>query len=110
VAPKPDGPDTWIRAELMQLLSVSGSLAGLCVTVVALMHTFGKATVAATIVDDMFALCALTFLVCVYLIFSALRSKRAALARVLVKVVDVVFLLAFTAMTGAAFIMVYTVW
>lgn len=33
-----NGTDIWVREELLHLLSVSGTLAGLCVTVVALMH------------------------------------------------------------------------
>lgn len=107
---KQDESDIWIRGELLQLLSVSGTLAGLCVTVVALMHTFDRAAVTATVVDDLFAVCALLFLGCIYLIFSALKTRKLTVARVLVKIVDIVFLIALTAMTGAAFVMVYTVW
>jgi hypothetical protein len=102
--------ELWVRDELLHLLSLSGTLAGLCVTVVALMHTLGKSTLTATIIDDLFALCALLFLVSTYLIFSALRTKTPRLARVLIMVVDVVFLIALTIMTAAAFMMVYTVW
>ncbi len=101
--------DPWVREELLQLLSLSGNLAGLCVTVVALMHTF-KESFSASIIDDLFALCALLFLVATYLIFSALRTKTPALARVLITIVDTVFLIGLTIMTAAAFMMVYTVW
>jgi uncharacterized membrane protein SpoIIM required for sporulation len=55
-------------------------------------------------------MCAAGFLFCIYLIFWALRSHNASLAEVLIRVVDVVFLLAITAMTIAAFIMIYTIW
>ena len=107
---QPTNSDIWIREELNHLLSVSGTLAGLCVTAVALMKTLGKSVNAATVVDDMFAVCALLFLTCIYLIFSALRTRKPTVVRMLVKIVDLVFLAALTLMTGAAFIMVYTIW
>jgi len=103
------GSDTRIQNEMFHLLSVSGTLAGLCITVVALINTLGKSTRAATVVDDMFAICALLFLVCIYLIFSALRVRRQRIAKMLVKSVDILFMVAMTLMTGAAFIMVYMV-
>lgn len=101
--------EVWVREELLQLLSLSGTLAGLCVTVVALMHTFATDT-ATTVIDDLFALCALLFLLCTYGIFTALRLKSSVLARVLVRVVDTMFLVGLTLMTAAGFMMVYTVW
>jgi len=103
------GSDTRIQNEMLHLLSVSGTLAGLCITVVALINTLGKSTRAATVVDDMFAICALLFLVCIYLIFSALRVRRQRIAKMLVKSVDILFMVAMTLMTGAAFVMVYMV-
>lgn len=102
--------DTWIREELLHLLSVSGTLAGLCVTAVAVMNTLGKSGRATTIVDDVFALCALLFLACTYLTFTALRTKEPILAGRLTKIVDGLFLVALTLMTAGAFLMVYTVW
>jgi hypothetical protein len=101
--------DTWLREELLHLLSVSATLSGLCVTIVALMNTFGRNASAATIGDDIFAVCALIFLVCIYLIFSALRTRKIGVLRQLVKLVDTFFMIGLTAMTLAAFIMVYTV-
>ena len=103
-------PASWLREELLHLLSVSATLAGLSVTVVALMRAVGKSSHSATIADDMFALCALLFLASTYLIFWALKTKRPGLTTVLVHVLDIVFLVALTLMTGAAFVMVYTVW
>jgi hypothetical protein len=102
--------DNTRRDELLGLLSKAGSLAGLCITIVAFMNTFAKAKAEVTIVDDMLAMCAAGFLLCIYLIFWTLRSHKSALAGVLVKVIDAVFLLAITAMTIAAFIMIYTIW
>lgn len=100
----------WRRQELLSLLSTSGALAGLCITVVALMNTFDKTLAGVTIVDDMLAVCAAAFLLCIYLIFWALRSRKTSVSVVLIKVIDGVFLLAITSMTIAAFIMIYTIW
>ncbi len=107
---KPLRPATWLREDLLHLLSVSATLAGLSVTVVALMKTLGRKSGSVTIADDMFAVCALLFLANCYLIFWALKTSKTSLANLLVSVLDVVFLVALTLMTGAAFVMVYTVW
>lgn len=101
---------TWQRTELLQLLSLSGTLAGLSITGVTLLHTLGKSTMVQTLADDALALSALLFLVCTYTIFFALRTSRPALARQLESAADALFLVALTGMVAAGFIMVYTVW
>lgn len=58
----------------------------------------------------MFAVAGAAFLLCVYLAFWALRSRTRTVSILLSRVVDVVFLVALTGMTAAAFIMIYTVW
>jgi len=98
------------REELLNLLSASATLAGLCITVVTLMNTFDKRRAAVSIVDDIFAVCATAFLLCIYLIFWALRTRKSAWASRLSKVIDAAFLAALTTMTGATFIMIYTIW
>jgi hypothetical protein len=107
---KSKNQSSWMRDELFHLLSISASLSGLCITVVALMKNFGKIDLSATIVDDMFAICSVLFLICVYLIFFALRDKTPALVLPLFKFIDLIFLIAMTSMTMAALVMVYTVW
>lgn len=101
---------TWQREELLQLLSLSGTLAGLCVTGVTLFHTLGGTSLSETIADDALAISALFFLVCSYIIFFTLRTKREAFAFVLERIADVLFLLALTGMVASGFVMVYTVW
>ena len=100
----------WGREELLGLLSNSATLAGLCVTVVALMSTFDKSQIAVSFVDDLFALCATAFLLCTYVIFWALRSSKGAIPTWLIKAIDVLFLLALTSMTGASFLMIFAIW
>lgn len=97
------------REELLSLLSTSGTLAGLCITVVAFMNTFDKSRSDVSVVDDVFAICAAVFLLCIYVSFWALKSRTPRVAAVLVTVADGLFLIALTGMTLAAFIMVYTI-
>ena len=101
---------TWQREELLHLLSLSGTLAGLCITGVTLFHTLGKPSLPETVADDALAISALMFLLCTFAIFFALRTRRIRLAWLLEQVADIVFLLALTAMVASGFIMVYTVW
>lgn len=107
---KPDTPDTTWRTELLSILNLSGTLAGLSVTALALLHTFNQVAQVSTVVDDMLAVCSLLFLLCAYTAFWALKTRKPPLAALLVKVTDVLFLLSFTLMIVATFLMVYTVW
>ena len=101
---KPD----WSRDELLGLLSVSGALAGLCITIVAFINTANKG--GSTVVDDMLIMCAAGFLACIYLIVWALKTSKRRRALLIVKAVDFFFLTALTGMTVAGFFMVYTIW
>lgn len=100
---------TWVRAELLQLLSLSGTLAGLCITGVTLFHTSGRSSLPATFADDVLAVSAVLFLVCAYTIFVALRTRNERVALALERIADVLLLLALTGMVASGFIMVYTV-
>lgn len=102
--------NTWVREELLHLLSLSGTMAGLCITGVTLFYTVGKYSTTGTIVDDMLAVCALLFLLCTYLIFFALRTKKPSIAAALEKTVDILFSIALTGMVATGFAMAYTVW
>ena len=98
-----------MREELLHLLTLAGTLAGLCITGVALFHTIGRGTVPGTLADDLLAISALLFLLCTYLIFFALRVAREEFAQWLERLVDGLYLLALTGMVAAGFVMVYTV-
>jgi hypothetical protein len=100
----------WFRNELLHLLSLSGTLAGLCITGVALFITIGKSSIPSTVADDMLALSAVLFLICTYTIFFALRTRKPEIAILLEKSIDIVFSLALAGMVAAGFIMVYTIW
>lgn len=106
-SPPQDG--IWLRDELLQLLTLSGTLAGLCITGVTLFHTVGRVTVTETI-DDVLAVSGLLFLGATFTLFYALRTRRKGLALALERIADFLFLPALTGMTASGFIMVYTVW
>ena len=112
--PKSGSPNgnsfNWGREELLGLLSNSANLAGLCVTVVALMNTFDRSNAAATIVDDLFAICAALYLICTYVIFWTLRSFSGNVPMWLIRTIDGIFLLALTSMTVSSFLLIYAVW
>jgi hypothetical protein len=102
------GTNGWSRAELWNLLSICGTLAGLCITIVAFIKLNGRGP--ETIVDDVLVLCAAAFVFCIYLIVWSLKHFGTARAAVLVKIVDATFLAALTAMSVAGLLMVYTIW
>jgi len=102
--------DTWPREELLHLLSLSGTLAGLCITGVTLFHTMARTTWSRTIADDALAISALLFLLSTYTIFFTLRTRGRSLAILLTKIADAFFFAALTGMVASGFIMVYTVW
>jgi hypothetical protein len=106
----PNHSSTWVREELLHLLSLSGTMAGLCITGVTLFHTVGRSSTASTVADDMLAGCAMLFLLCTYVTFFALRTRKPGLAVTLEKAVDVLFSIALTAMVATGFVMAYTVW
>ena len=99
----------WMREEQLQLLSLSGTLAGLAITGVAVFRALGRVSMSSTIVDDLLAFSALLFLLCLYVIFFCLRTEKESLASKLEKVADTLFLVALTVMVASGFLMVYSV-
>jgi hypothetical protein len=100
----------WLRDELLQLLTLWGTLAGICITGVTLFRTLGRASLPETVADDVLAVSALLFLLCTYLIFFALRTSHYRIARGMENVAEALFPAALTGMVGSGFVMVYTVW
>ena len=98
-----------IREELLHLLSVSATMAGLCIMGVTLFYTMASKSFAGTVADDILAVCALLFLLCTYSVFWALRTRRQGFAGQLCKVADMLFALALTGMVVAGLLMVYTI-
>ena len=106
---EPKKPGARVREELFSLLSISGTMAGLCIMGVTLIYTMEK-SMAETIVDDLFVICAMLFLLSTYVVFLALRTTNAAIAVVLDRLTDGLFTAGLTGMVIAGLAMVYTVW
>ncbi len=98
-----------IREELLHLMPMSGSLAGLCIGAITLFR-FGTAPQGiAALADDLLAVSALIFLICTYLVFWALRSEHERRSRILIGIVDISFLLGLTVLVGVGFLLVYAI-
>jgi len=101
--------DREIREELLHLLPLSGSLAGLCIGAITLFRLNSAAGRIASVADDLLAVCALLFLICTYLVFWALRSTGGRRGRVLLRIVDGSFLTALTLLVAVGFLLVYAI-
>ncbi len=99
-----------MREELLHLLSLSGNMAGLCITGVTLFYTVGHASRSATIADELLVICAIVFLSCAYFIFFALRMRETRLTVTFENIADTLFVVGMTLMVATGVIMAYTVW
>src|ERR1044071_5776181 len=79
------------RDVLLRLLSVTASLAGLCIAALGFLEAAGPSQLDHSYADELIALDAFLFVSCVYLILWALRTHRLARAAQLARIVDVVF-------------------
>lgn len=93
---------------LLSLLPTSGTLAGISIGLVGLIHTAPGAG-SKTIVDDLDAFAALGFLIVCYLVFFALRHQESKVGHTLVVVIDIIFLFALTLLVFSGFITVYEI-
>jgi hypothetical protein len=100
----------WLREELLHLLSLSGTLAGLCITGITLLHSVPSSARVATIADDGLALSSVLFLICTYATFIALRTQNPALAGRLEFLADILLSVALTCMVISGLVLVYAVW
>lgn len=107
---RPSRQRPWMREELLHLLSLSGNMAGLCITGVTLFYTVGHASRSATIADELLVICAIVFLSCAYFIFFALRMRETRLTVTFENIADTLFVVGMTLMVATGVIMAYTVW
>jgi hypothetical protein len=84
------------REVLLRLLSVTASLAGLCVAALGFLEAADRPALERSYADELIAVDAFLFVGCVYLIMWALRTRIAKRALALSRIIDVVFLVALT--------------
>ena len=97
------------RDVMLRLLSVTASLAGLCVAALAFMEASSADALLRSYADEVIALDGFLFVCCVYFILWALRTKIDGRAHVLARIIDIVFLFALTTMLLAAGYIIYWV-
>ena len=97
------------RDVLLRLLSVTASLAGLCIAALGFLEVGGGAALDRSYADELIAIDALLFVSCVYLILWALRTTSPQKAAKLSRVVNVVFLFALTSLLLAAAYIIYVI-
>jgi len=97
------------RDVLLRLLSVTASLAGLCIAALGFLEASNRTVLEDSYADELIALDALLFVSCVYLILWALRTQSPEMAARLSRVINVVFLFALTSLLLAAGYIIYIV-
>ena len=95
------------RDVLLRLLSVTASLAGLCIAALGFLEVADRSALDHSYADELIALDAFLFVGCVYLILWALRTSLPERAARLARIVDVVFLFALTTLLIASAYVIY---
>jgi hypothetical protein len=95
------------RDVLLRLLSVTASLAGLCIAALGFLEAADRPQLDHSYADELIALDAFLFVGCVYLILWALRTSRPERAVRLGRIVDIVFLFALTTLLVASAYIIY---
>ena len=95
------------RDVLLRLLSVTASLAGLCIAALGFLEAAKHPALQQSRADELIAVDAILFVLCVYLILWALRTTSLTRARRLSRIIDVVFLFALTTLLGASTYIIY---
>lgn len=90
------------RDVLLRLLSVTASLAGLCIAALGFLEAQSPPELEGSFADELIAIDALLFVSCVYLILWALRTKSPQRTHSLTRVIDVLFLFALTSLLLAS--------
>jgi hypothetical protein len=91
---------------LLSLLPTSGTMAGISIGLVGVVHLKVQATIT-TVADDMLLFSALGFLLACYLIFFALRQVHAGSRPKWVAGIDLLFLASLSLMVFSGFVIVY---
>ena len=88
----------WDRHEIIQLLSLSGTLTGLSITGLTIFKTLRAPSLVESVADDVLACSAFFFLLATYMFFFCLRNRNVQIAIYLENIADLTFLLALTGM------------
>jgi hypothetical protein len=99
---------TETREILLAILSNSGTLAGISLTMVGILNLKPNSLKFDTITDDLYIFAALGFVIVCYLVFFAMRLLHTPRITHLAKIIDVFFLGSLTMLVIGGFLTVYT--
>jgi len=95
------------RDVLLRLLSVTASLAGLCIAALGFLEATGRRELVSSYADEVIAVDALLFVSCVYLILWALRTRSLRRADLLSRLINAIFLFALTTLLLASVYVIF---
>jgi hypothetical protein len=101
--------DEELRTHMLTMLSVASGLAGVCATAIGLIGIVKRLSTSEMIVDDLFAVGALLFLMVTGLSFVCLRTPWARRSSKIVLAVDVTFFLGLTTVVVASLVLTWMV-
>lgn len=101
--------DEELRTHLLTMLSVASGMAGVCATAIGLIGIVKRLSTAELIVDDLFAVGAIMFLMVTGLSFFCLRTRWARRKKSLVMAIDICFFLGLTTVVVASLLLTWMV-
>jgi hypothetical protein len=101
--------DDRLDRHLLTMLSVASGMAGVCATAIGLIGILKKMNELETLVDDLFAIGAVLFLIVSGLSFLGLRTKLSSKWSGLVPAIDITFLIGLGAIVIASLLLTYMV-
>ncbi len=93
----------------MHVFTVSSAMVGVCLTAIGLLRLVAAQTNVQTLGDDLLAVAAVLFVLCVFLAFWSFKSKKAVVRRRLRVLVDILFLFGLTLMGAICAIIAYAI-
>ena len=96
----------FVRENLLHLLLLSS----FSIAAIMFFQIIGTSSFEFTLADDVLAIASLLCLLCIYVIFFAICTKKVSLASVLLKVAGGLFVLGLTGMVGAELLLVFSIY
>lgn len=93
----------------MHVFTVSAGMVGVCLTAIGLLRLVAAQTKIQTIGDDLLAIDALLFVLCVFLAFWSFKTESPTLRRRLRLIVDTLFLFGLTFMGAICTVIAYAI-
>jgi cation transport ATPase len=93
----------------MHVFTVSAGMVGVCLTAIGLLRLITAQTKVQTLGDDLLAVDAILFVICVFLAFWSFKTKTTSTRRRLRLVVDILFLVGLAGMAAICAVIAYAI-